>query len=323
MTPSESSGTPASDQLIAEIKEWLERDRVSSRYMGRYDLLSIVARIEAEGAELAALREQVVRLTLERDDTRIAAAHWRTEAYVGTEMRDAGRGLANCAYYLAQSDRLPTHDRVLLKKSYERWDAADSGRTVIGEGEATPLPAVMADLARPFRDRADASEKREAALKTELDELRPVGTEKELRRERNEALALAEAMRVAGKPLAGIADETRLALDKWLLCYAAFTGGTYAVLNGILWYFDATLPAADSAILVLSILAQFLLDNKKLETWAVWAAVNVLAIYVYANAGLTLVALQFVLFLANTVYGFVQWRASRKVDGYTQERAHA
>ena len=66
----------------------------------------------------------------------------------------------------------------------------------------------------------------------------------------------------------------------------------------------------DSLILAGTILAQFLLDNKKLENWAVWALVNIFAIYTYAASGLALVAFQYVLFLANTIYGYIAWKRS-------------
>ena len=65
---------------------------------------------------------------------------------------------------------------------------------------------------------------------------------------------------------------------------------------------------ADSTILAGTILAQFLLDNKKLQTWIVWAIVNVFAIYTYFTAGLSLVAFQYVFFLANTMYGYAMWK---------------
>ncbi len=61
-----------------------------------------------------------------------------------------------------------------------------------------------------------------------------------------------------------------------------------------------------------SILAQFLLDNKKMETWLIWTIVNVFAIYTYVNAGLSLVAFQYVFFLLNAFYGLWVWNNSRK-----------
>lgn len=70
----------------------------------------------------------------------------------------------------------------------------------------------------------------------------------------------------------------------------------------------------DAVILAGTILAQFLLDNKKLENWGVWAIVNVFAIYTYATTGLWLVAFQYVFFLLNTIYGYIIWRDSKRAS---------
>ena len=75
-----------------------------------------------------------------------------------------------------------------------------------------------------------------------------------------------------------------------------------------------TLATTDSVILVGTMLAQFLLDNKKIENWAVWAVVNVFAIYTYFSAGLTLAGFQYIFFLANTVYGYVMWQRSKNLS---------
>lgn len=100
---------------------------------------------------------------------------------------------------------------------------------------------------------------------------------------------------------------------KWWPVYLGLTLATWYGLVTLSIYMGATLPLADTAILALSILAQFLLDQKKLETWAFWAVVNILAVPTYFYAGLPLVAFQYVLFLLNTVYGFVMWWKTYKV----------
>ena len=74
--------------------------------------------------------------------------------------------------------------------------------------------------------------------------------------------------------------------------------------------FGGVMAWSDGIILIGSILAQFLLDNKKVETWIVWALVNVFAIYTYATSGLPLVAFQYVFFLANTLYGYLTWKGN-------------
>lgn len=101
---------------------------------------------------------------------------------------------------------------------------------------------------------------------------------------------------------------------KWWPAYIGITAITWYILTALAEYMSATLPATDSFILAFSILAQFLLDQKKIETWAVWITVNVVAIYTYWEAGLVIVALQYVLFLVNAFLGFAMWKRSMKVE---------
>lgn len=89
----------------------------------------------------------------------------------------------------------------------------------------------------------------------------------------------------------------------WLASLAVFVGAVY-----IIDFFGGTLPKWDAVLLVGSVLAQFLLDRKKIETWYVWAGVNIVSIGAYFEAGLYLLSMQFALFLANTIYGYFSWR---------------
>lgn len=92
----------------------------------------------------------------------------------------------------------------------------------------------------------------------------------------------------------------------------------YIGVSLVLWFgasqlidkLGGTMAFWDTAILGLNVLAQLLLDNKKLENWYVWAIMNVIAIYVYFSNGLALVGFQYIFFLINTVIGFVVWRKS-------------
>lgn len=92
--------------------------------------------------------------------------------------------------------------------------------------------------------------------------------------------------------------------------YLAVTVLVYIGATQILKKFGGSVAGLDSIILCGSILAQFLLDRKKIETWFVWAAVNVVSIYLYFSSELYLLGMQFVLFLVNTVFGGVMWYKS-------------
>ncbi len=99
---------------------------------------------------------------------------------------------------------------------------------------------------------------------------------------------------------------------RWWPVYLAVTAAFYVGASLISSAFGAAFAWTDALILAGTVLAQFLLDNKKLENWVIWAAVNVLAIYTYGAAGLWLVMFQYVLFLLNTFFGFVMWRKSER-----------
>lgn len=90
--------------------------------------------------------------------------------------------------------------------------------------------------------------------------------------------------------------------------YIFFTGitwgGAYLVIN----YFGGKMIALDGWLLVGTVLAQFLLDRKKIETWIVWILVNIVSIYVYYQNGLYLITVQFVFFLANAIYAWFAWK---------------
>lgn len=101
---------------------------------------------------------------------------------------------------------------------------------------------------------------------------------------------------------------------KWLPVYIAITAVAYFGGTAIVKALGGQMATWDVVILVGSILAQFLLDNKRIETWMVWAVVNVAAIYVYFSSGLFLAGFQYIFFLANTVFGYVMWHKSMRAS---------
>lgn len=102
-----------------------------------------------------------------------------------------------------------------------------------------------------------------------------------------------------------------MTIPQWLI-YLVVAAVGYGIVVFLSSHFGGTLAWTDSAILAGTILAQFMLDNKKQETWIIWAIVNVLAIYTYFHVGLALVGFQYIFFLMNTVYGWFMWDKSRK-----------
>lgn len=74
----------------------------------------------------------------------------------------------------------------------------------------------------------------------------------------------------------------------------------------------ASYPYADSLIMILSILAQFLLTKRKIENWYLWIFVNVLGITVYGLKGIFLLSLQYVVFLILALMGLREWKKLSK-----------
>lgn len=73
-------------------------------------------------------------------------------------------------------------------------------------------------------------------------------------------------------------------------------------------YTDAALPFADSFVLGGSVVAQGLLVRRKIDSWAVWIAVDVVAIGVYALKGLYLTAAVYGVLLVLCGFAVVEWR---------------
>ena len=89
------------------------------------------------------------------------------------------------------------------------------------------------------------------------------------------------------------------------VCLAiAVAGGYGAILHH---YTDAWAPFIDSGVLTLSILGQFLLMRKHIQTWAVWLAVNTLSVPLYISRDLYLTAFMYSLFWVNAIVSWYYW----------------
>lgn len=83
----------------------------------------------------------------------------------------------------------------------------------------------------------------------------------------------------------------------------------------------AAFPFADSAVAVMSVVAQFIMARKKLECWLLWISVDALATGIYLLKGVNLLALEYLVFMGIALYGFLGWR--RELEGYKLMEAAA
>jgi len=101
-----------------------------------------------------------------------------------------------------------------------------------------------------------------------------------------------------------------LVQPRWWPVYLAGTAVAYLAVYEVARAFGGSFLWTDSLILILTILAQVMLDNKKLENWIVWLVMDVFATWEYFHTGLTLVGFQYIFFTINTAIGFVFWYRS-------------
>jgi nicotinamide mononucleotide transporter len=75
----------------------------------------------------------------------------------------------------------------------------------------------------------------------------------------------------------------------------------------------AAFPYADSLIMMMSIVGNFLLTLKKVESWILWVIVDSLAPILYWSKGIKLIALEYVIFLILASFALWNWmQISRK-----------
>lgn len=101
---------------------------------------------------------------------------------------------------------------------------------------------------------------------------------------------------------------------RWLPAYAAATGAFYIGAYLLVTALGGSFAPQDAAILVLTILAQFMLDNKVIQTWIVWTAVNVVGVVTYFQAGLYFAAVQQFIFGVANLWGWLAWKKSMDLD---------
>jgi nicotinamide mononucleotide transporter len=115
---------------------------------------------------------------------------------------------------------------------------------------------------------------------------------------------------------------TRLSSARFAMTVAAGAFGIGGLGLAMDTYTDADLAYWDAATTVLSLIAQWLLAKKVLESWAFWIVVDVLAIGVYTTKELYLTSGLYAVFLGLAVAGLVAWLKSyRKTQQTAAARA--
>ena len=110
-----------------------------------------------------------------------------------------------------------------------------------------------------------------------------------------------------------------------LLTHTMFWIGLTVLVTALLGYVmqtktDASFPYEDAFITVASLVAQYLMIKKILQSWLFWIIVDVVAIVIYAYKDLYFTTVLYVLFLIMAVMGYLEWKKTYNED-FEYERA--
>jgi nicotinamide mononucleotide transporter len=72
---------------------------------------------------------------------------------------------------------------------------------------------------------------------------------------------------------------------------------------------QAAWPRLDTATLLASLLATWMVARVRLENWLYWIVIDAIAVFLYAAQGLMFVAMLYATYLVIAVFGWFEWRA--------------
>lgn len=115
----------------------------------------------------------------------------------------------------------------------------------------------------------------------------------------------------------GAVQVSHLDARGWCWSACAWLAG-FAILAWFLQrYTDTDVPRIDGFLTAGSLLGQWLLARKKLETWLVWIVVDILYVGLYLYKHLTLTAILYAIFVALALAGLRAWQhAIRREPGF-------
>lgn len=116
----------------------------------------------------------------------------------------------------------------------------------------------------------------------------------------------------AGLLVLGIAASTLL-LGSNIDAIFTFMGSTVAYVLGTEYtHYPAAYPYWDAFTTSASLAAMYLMARRYVESWVLWTIVNIVCVVLYFHKGVIAMSAEYLVFLANSVYGLYQWNKSAK-----------
>jgi nicotinamide mononucleotide transporter len=89
-----------------------------------------------------------------------------------------------------------------------------------------------------------------------------------------------------------------------------------AVAYGMLLhkFTDAYAPFVDSVVLTMSVVGQFMLMRKRIESWGIWLIVNTISVPLFWSRELYLTSILYGFFWINAIVSYFQWRKIQRLE---------
>lgn len=88
----------------------------------------------------------------------------------------------------------------------------------------------------------------------------------------------------------------------------ASVAALFGLILPVLGWARGSVPVFDATITALSVVAQVMLNTRRVESWYLWVLVDLISVPVYLAKGLYLIALLYLVFLGLAVRGAWEWR---------------
>lgn len=96
------------------------------------------------------------------------------------------------------------------------------------------------------------------------------------------------------------------------ICTFLFAAGFIYIM--LIKFTDSTVPIIDSITTGLAITGMYLMALKKIEHWLFWIACDLISIPLYIYKGLPFTSLQFMVFTALAIMGWVSWKSKLVIE---------
>jgi nicotinamide mononucleotide transporter len=77
---------------------------------------------------------------------------------------------------------------------------------------------------------------------------------------------------------------------------------------------QAAWPRLDTATMLASLLATWMVARMRLENWLYWIVIDAIAVFLYGSQGLMFVAVLYFVYLVIAVFGWFEWRARLRLQ---------